>query len=314
MFKKQLIPQAVIGILVTVFFVAVACSDKNKSVPTQSTTTAVQLSLSGLKPLENGINYQAWVVTSDYYAYPLGIFNFNKDGKMVDVSGDTLLSGKFTIDLGLDEIWYIGISIEAQKVITETPSSTHILGGTVSDSQAVLTLDNVMGLGKSFQGATGKYILATPTDSINTNENSGIWFLDLTTGISFKGLNLPDPPSGWKYEGWVIADGTYLSTGKFSQLTAADDSAYYSGPVAGPPFPGEDFLLNAPEGLSFPLNLAGASVMITLEPGEGYDDNPGKPFFLKVLVADIPPGAADRITYDMSASSDSLPSGTAVLK
>ena len=312
MSKERFISRGVSGILVAFLLVAAACSDD--SVPTgEGETTLVQLSLSGLKPLETGFNYQAWAIR-DYYVYPLGLFNFNENGEMVNVSGDSLLSGEFTVDLGADEITDIAISIEYQDVLASTPSYALILGGAVSEGQAALTVENQVGIGVSFEGAEGKYILATPTDSINTNENSGIWFLDMTTGVSLNGFNLPELPAGWEYEGWVRLDGTYLSTGKFSEFSTADESDDYSGPEAGPPFPGEDFLENAPEGLSFPINLAGASVMITVEPWNEYDDNEEEPFFLNVLVADIPPDAADHITYEMSASSDPLPTGTATLK
>jgi len=55
-------------------------------------------------------------------------------------------------------------------------------------------------------------------------------------------------------------------------------------------------------------------VMITVEPWNEYDDNEEEPFFLNVLVADIPPDAADHITFELSASNDPLPTGTATLK
>lgn len=313
MFKKQFFSHGLFGILAALLLVASACSKDNDSSPTVEDITTVKLEFNGLEPLENGFNYQAWVVSGNY-GYPLGIFNFNGDGEMVDVSGDTLLDGLFITNLGLEEITGVGVTIEYMDVITTIPSYTHILGGEVVEGHAALTVGDDLSMGISFDGATGKYILATPTDSIDTNENSGIWFLDLTTGISLNGFNLPEPPSGWDYEGWVILDGAYISTGKFSRFTAADDSAYYSGSLQGPPFPGEDFLDNAPEGLSFPLDLAGASVMITLEPWEENDDNRAEPFFIKVLAAEIPTDAADHINYYMNAATDPLPTGTATLQ
>lgn len=312
MLKEQSISRGVSGILVVFFLFAAACSDD--SAPTSGgATTAVQLNLSGLKPLEQGFNYQAWAI-QNYYVYPLGIFNFNEAGEMVNVARDSILSGEFAVNLPPDEITDIVISIEARDVMATTPAYTLILGGEVSEGQVALTVGNQLGIGVSFEGAAGKYILATPTDGAATNENSGIWFLDLSTGVSLNGFNLPELPAGWNYEGWVLVGDTYLSTGKFSQFSSVDESSDYSGSVAGPPFPGEDFLQNAPEGVSFPLDLAGASVMITVEPWNEYDDNEEKPFFLKVLAANIPPDAADHVTYDMSASNEPLPAGTATLE
>lgn len=66
------------------------------------------------------------------------------------------------------------------------------------------------------------------------------------------GLTLATLPAGWKYEGWAVINGTPVSTGTFTSASAADDSAPFSGATAGPPFPGEDFLQNAPSGLTFP--------------------------------------------------------------
>ena len=46
-------------------------------------------------------------------------------------------------------------------------------------------------LGDDFTGATGSYILATPTNGADTDENSGIWFLSLASGNPAEGLDLP---------------------------------------------------------------------------------------------------------------------------
>ncbi len=107
-------------------------------------------------------------------------------------------------------------------------------------------------------------------------------------------------------------EGTALSTGKFVEFAAEDDSAAYGGAEPGPAFPGEDFLENAPAGLNFPTDLAGASVMVTLEPVP--DDNTEKPFFLKILLGDIPLDAVDHTAYELSKNPAPLPSGTATLK
>ncbi|HUU29124.1 MAG TPA: hypothetical protein VM123_15055 [archaeon] len=317
MLKKQFISHGVFGILVAFLLAAAACSKDEKSPTGAESTTTVQLTISGLKRLENGLNYQAWAieyVDGYYYGYALGLFNFNENGKMVDVSGDTLLSGEFTVGLASDNIYGIAITIELSDVMVSYSSSAHILGGEVSEGQANLTIDNWMGMETSFASVSGRYILATPTDSINTNEKSGIWFMDLSSGISLNGLGLPELPSGWEYEGWVILNSTYLSTGKFTSVNTTDGSSNYSGTWSSPTFPGEDFLQNAPAGLSFPIDLAGASVMITVEPWNGLDDNTDKPFFLKLLAADIPVSAVDHTTYYMSAVTVPMPSGTATLK
>ena len=124
-----------------------------------------------------------------------------------------------------------------------------------------------------------------------------------------QGLFLPTLPAGWKYEGWAVTGGTPLTTGKFTDPADADESAPYSGSMAGPPFPGEDYLMNAPSGMTFPLNLAGGNAVLTIEPDP---DNSTAPFgALKPLVAEIPSDATDHETYDMGNNASMFPTGMA---
>ena len=163
-------------------------------------------------------------------------------------------------------------------------------------------------LGNDFTSSTGAYILATPTDGANTNENSGIWFLDLTSGSPSQGLFLPTLPGGWKYEGWTVINGTPVTTGTFTDATVVDNADPYSSTMPGPPFPGEDFLFNAPAGLTFPTDIAGGVAVISIEPSP---DNSSAPFTLKPLVGDIPVNAVDHTTYMMNTNLSSFPTGTA---
>ena len=114
----------------------------------------------------------------------------------------------------------------------------------------------------------GKYIIAAPTGTGATEEEfSGIWFLDNSSGSAVAGLDLPELTAGWKYEGWVVIDGTPLTTGTFTGCRcAADEGAPFSGTNPGPSYPGEDFLVNAPSGLTFPTDLRGKTVVISIEP------------------------------------------------
>ena len=68
-------------------------------------------------------------------------------------------------------------------------------------------------------------------------------------------------------EGWAVKDGMPYSTGTFSSVTGSDDASPYSGPMASPPFPGEDFVQG---NASFPTNLRGGKVVVSVEP---YPDN-----------------------------------------
>lgn len=144
-----------------------------------------------------------------------------------------------------------------------------------------------------------------------TDEKSGIWFLDISSGSPAVGLNLPALPAGWRYEGWAVINGQPVSTGTFMNGNMADDAAPFSGPNPGPPFPGEDFIMNAPQGLSFPTNLSGGIAVISVEP---YPDNSPTPFLLKPLVMPIPNPAAQHFTYNMNLNAGSFPTGIAVTK
>ncbi len=165
-------------------------------------------------------------------------------------------------------------------------------------------------LGDDFSTASGDYILATPTDTIDTDENSGIWFLSLATGMPTAGLTLPDLPSGWVYEGWAVINETPVTTGTFTDRADADLSAPFSGTEAGPPFPGEDFLNNAPSGLTFPTDLAGATAVISIEPSP---DDASTPFTLKPLVGSIASDATDHVTYSMDNNSSVFPTGSVTM-
>jgi hypothetical protein len=173
---------------------------------------------------------------------------------------------------------------------------------------ASLTVGDGAALGDDFTDATGTYILATPTNGSESNENSGIWFLDLSSGSPAQGLFLPTLPDGWKYEGWAVIDGMPVTTGTFLSATSEDDADPYSGPQPGPPFPGEDFLANAPSGLTFPTDLAGGAGVISIEPDP---DNSTAPFTLKPLVGNIQSDATDHTTYDMTSNVPTFPYGVA---
>lgn len=165
------------------------------------------------------------------------------------------------------------------------------MAGSVSNGKSSLTIADPAVLGNDFTSAAGKYILATPTTTVTTDENSGIWFLNIGKNGPEAGLNLPTLPAGWVYEGWAVINGKPISSGRFTKVDAIDSSEIYSNPAkSGPPFPGEDYVTNSPAGLTFPINIAGGKAVISIEPEM---DNSPKPFALKPLVGDIPADATD---------------------
>jgi hypothetical protein len=219
------------------------------------------------------------------------------------IAGNTLDAGR-----DLSGATAIVITIEPPGDVDAEPAATHYLAGDLNSGEASLHVGHAAALGHDFSSAAGTYILATPTDGADTNENSGIWFLSLAGDSPAPALQLPVLPAGWQYEGWAVIAGTPLTTGRFVDPAAADFGAPYSGSESAPPLPGEDYLHNAPAGLTFPTNLANGRAVISIEP---EPDSSPDPFTLKPLNELIPPNAQDHVTYSLTNVAGQFPSGTA---
>jgi len=260
----------------------------------------LNLNISGLEDLGSDANYEGWLIV-DGAPLTTGTFSVDASGNMSKTS--------FTVNAtDLDEATTFVLTIEPEPNNNAAPSDVHILAGDFSSNAASLSVGHGAALGDDFTSATGKYILATPTDGPETNENSGIWFLDLAGGSPAVGLTLPMLPAGWKYEGWTVINGMPVTSGKFSAVDMADEDDPFSGTGDAPPFPGEDYLLNAPSGLTFPTDLSEGTAVISIEP---VPDNSTAPFTLKPLVGGIPAMAMDHHTYGMDKNLGSFPAGTA---
>ena len=284
-----------------------ACDDE----PAGPELTMLELSFSGLDPLENGYHYEGWVII-DGAPVTTGKFNVDASGGLVTIAGSAIAGGTFDTGLDLETATAVVITIEPDGDTDAVPANTHIVAGPVSGTSATLSVGDGSALGDDFTGASGSYILATPTNGDDTNENSGIWFLSLAAGPPpTQGLDLPTLPAGWVYEGWAVIGGTPVTTGRFTATDAIDQSAPFSGTLPGPSFPGEDFLVNAPMGLAFPTDLAGATAVISIEP---EPDDSSAPFTLKPLVGAIAADATDHVTYSIPTNLASFPSGTATIQ
>ncbi len=263
----------------------------------------LKLNISGLENLGPDYAYEGWIIVNGN-AISTGVFTVNNQGNMS--------ATKFMLnEEDLEDASTFVLTIEPSPDNDAGPSAVHVLAGDFSGTSASLTVGHQAALGNDFSGTSGKYILATPTTTTTADELSGVWFLDLGSGSPMAGLqNLPDLPNGWVYEGWVVVNGQPVTSGKFSKADIADDSAPFSGSDSnGPPFPGEDYVMNAPAGLTFPTSLAGGKAVISIEPDP---DNSPNPFTLKPLVGDIPSNASDHVTYDMGINIAGFPQGTAI--
>ncbi len=262
----------------------------------------VTLNINGLKELGANYQYEGWLIVGGTLV-TTGTFTVDANGML----SQTIFSVNQS-DL-INATTFV-LTIEPIPDPDPDPSSTHILAGNFIDFDAPLSVGHPAALGDDYSGIDGKYILATPTNGAMTDELSGIWFLDLSSGSPEVGLTLPTLPAGWKYEGWAVISGMPVTTGTFTTVDMVDEADPYSGPDQGPPFPGEDFLVNAPMGFTFPTDLSGMTGVISIEPDP---DNSTAPFLLKPLVGGIPSNAMDHVTYMMDSNvANSFPTGTAM--
>jgi hypothetical protein len=260
----------------------------------------LQLAITGLEDLGVNARYEGWLIVNGS-PVTTGTFSVNATGQ--------LSASSFVVNKSqLSNATAFVLTIEPFPDANPAPSDQHVLAGDFSGNSASITIGHPAALNTNFSAASGKYVLATPTTAISTDELSGLWFLSLQTGSPAAGLSLPALPSGWKYEGWALIGGKPVTTGTFTMSTGPDGSAPYSGPASSPPFPGEDFIMNAPAGTTFPTNLSGGLAVISVEP---FPDNSPAPFLLKPLVGNIPVTAMDHVTYNLTLNAASFPTGTA---
>lgn len=288
MIKKIVLLSVVCGFLFT------SCNDDDNV----SSTTDLVLNLSGLEALGSDFVYEGWIIVN---GSPVSTGTFTS----------VTFPQSFTVDRAqLESATTFVLSIEPAVDPDPAPAVTKILAGNFSGAMASVSSTGIVA---DFSSASGNYILATPTDADNNNEESGVWFLDNSSGSAVAGLSLPTLSDGWKYEGWAVINGTPVSTGTFTDPAAADDNAttsIFKGTAGnGPNYPGEDYLMNAPAGLTFPTDLKGTTIVISVEP---FPDNSAAPFTLKPLAHAVPNNAANHTTIAMGSGPVSSLSGTVI--
>ena len=277
-------------------FITFSCSDNGDDEPTSKD---LMLNINGLENLGSDYVYEGWIIVSGA-PKSTGRFTVNDSG---DLSQTSFSLNKDDLAAATTFI----LTIEPASGEDPAPSNTHILAGDFSGATGQLSISHAAALGDDYMSSGGAYILATPTNGPDSDENSGIWFLDLTSGMPSVGLSLPALPAGWKYEGWSVIGGQPVTSGKFTAVDMVDEFDGFSSTMPGPPFPGEDYLINSPGNITFPTDLASGKAVISIEPDP---DNSDAPFLLKPLVGDIPLDATDHTTYNLGPNL-SFPSGTA---
>lgn len=278
----------------------VGCKDDDDT----STTESLDLTINGLENLGADFVYEGWVIV-DGAPVSTGVFT-------VDDAGVQSVS-KFDVDVAtLSSATKFVLTIEPAVDSDPAPSDQKLLAGDFSGNLATLSTATAPGVG-DFSTAAGQLFLRSPTDETGTNNGNdqyGVWFGEPGTPPT-SGFTLPTLPAGWAYEGWVIGDAGPISTGTFTSFTSVDSSNGFSGTEnnVGPPIPGEDFFLNAPAGETFPLDVRGRTVVISIEP---VPDNSPAPFLLKPLLVSLTADAATApTTFPFEQNLGSLPTGSA---
>ena len=288
-----MIRKTILAVLALGLFASSCSSDDDNN--NGHTTADLTVNLDGLEALGADYVYEGWIIV---------------DGAPVSTGTFTSVTFPQTFSLDADQLAVATkfvLSIEPTVDADPAPAATKILAGDFSGSSASVNSNLVA----DFSAAAGTYILATPTDMDDTNEESGVWFLDNSSGSPMTGLNLPTLSDGWKYEGWAVIDGTPISTGTFTDASMADDNAAtspFKGDAGnGPGYPGEDYLQNAPTGMSFPTDLKGTTIVISVEPSP---DNSAMPFTLKPLAHMVPSDAMNHTAITMGTGPVTSLSGT----
>jgi hypothetical protein len=276
--------------IVAIALVSYSCSNDDND---GSNTSDLTLNLIGLEALGPDFVYEGWIIVN---GAPITTGRFSSVAFPQTFSIDTAL---------LNEATTFVLSIEPTVDPDPGPAATKVLVGDFNGNSANVDT-SIIG---DFSNSAGSFFLRTPTDENGTNngnDENGIWFG--TPGMPpTPNFILPTLPDGWVYEGWVVGEAGPLTTGTFTTFNTMDDAAPFSEIMQpGPPIPGEDFFLNAPQGELFPLDLRGRTVVISVEP---FPDDSPAPFTLKPLVGMAGQETAPN-THDFGLNLGSLPTGT----
>lgn len=313
-----------------ILILAAGCGDDNGGGPSNANKyNALTLDLYDSGHLDNGYFYQIWVANTGSKSAAstaldwVSVVEFNVNPVAGGATPDdiTTITGQAVKDntfANLSEDFEardtLIITIEAPGASSGVPSTTVVAEAQIPDDFEQHTIgilrfpvdvDTNLSVPNSFE-------LATPTDADTSNELSGIWFARNVESGPSQSLRLKTAPTGWIYEGWAWHDDTWLSTGKFESAAQADEFSGYSA-GAGIGFPGEDFLMNAPAGVTFPWTFGiGDTILITLEPSP--DPAPDVPSFVRVYglgMADArPPHVATQLVTPVQLE----PNGTVTFK
>ncbi len=296
---------SVLASLATALIIAAGCDSNSE--PTATGARKAAVTLNGFPSLPEAFHYQTWININGE-DQSLGAFSVDNQGRPATLDGTHIPGGLFETGFDLDSSLYAFVTIEQAGNTSQGPSKSRLMGGLFSGMEAELSVIKFEGLEDNLVLATGRYILATPTNGPGTDEKSGIWFVDLSSDGRGRGLQIPIPLEGWRYEGWVITEGHRFSTGAITHHSRDDLAAPYSGSSPTFGYPGEDFLYNAPPGVTFPLDLSNAQILVTIEPYP--DPDPDNPWVLELFSGRVPGEPIPDSTYYLRQTLETFPTAT----
>jgi len=286
-----------------------ACDSNGPTDNVEAGLRTLQMKINNATPLPSGFHYEGWVtIVTDGGSSErsTGKFNIDSDGNLINLNNELIEDDLFQTAFDMTSAMHYSVSIESPQDGNSSPSMTRLLGGDFRDLRAELSTAHAGGIDERLSLSAGTFILASPTDTTSTNEDHGLWFINLTAGPLARGLRVPFPLQGWNYQGWAIIDGIEVSTGIIQGLSTSDNAAPHSGPLTGYSYPGEDFLVNPPAGLEFPTSIKGARVVVTLEPDPDIGPSASP---LEILNGRVPQNSSVNFTYNLTSNFDNLPTG-----
>lgn len=293
------------SVLFLALLVVIGC-DSADTVEQDVAKVQVRLDVENLPPLQDGFTYQAWarVGAETHGADP---FNVTETGSFLNEAGQ-IIQNVVVFPVDISEAREIFVTIEEKRDSDALPSGTVVLAGDVTEFEAALSVAHERALGTMFDNQTGTFMLLNWMSGASSDETSGVWFINGSREVPSAGLSLPPLPEGWIYEGWVDLGGRLVSTGPFRENSTHDLQRLYSD-TDTPPYPGEDFLENPPEGVTFPLDPAGATIRVSVEP---FPDDTEQPYGIYVLSGTVPSSPVAATPYPLQADV-MVPVGTATL-
>lgn len=229
-----------------------------------------------------GGHYELWVRRAEGGEERLAAFTALAGGELLALGGEPVQTFSVSDLPPVGSVLLLTVEQGSEPAIVR--SDRVLLRGTLATTETAL--EPVLPPTEGEHAA----MLLTPTDP-KTPDTSGLWFAKPSKAKGqplAPGLALAPLTSGWAYGGFVTtAAGTLLPLGTFRDPSGPDERAPFSGKRKGLKAPGEDFVTNPPEGVTFPLNLADGRTTVTVGLVPDFAPEAAEPF-LPLLTARVP--------------------------